>query len=229
MPAGFRCPGRECATAHFGARTIGALGHDVKLVPPAYVKPFVKRQKNDAADAEAIAEAASRPTMRFVEPELVSIDAVIEALIADDAVLSRRRQVLMSIPGLGAITIYALLADIPELGSMEEGQAAALAGLAPMTQQSGKWSGRSAIRGGRAMLRQALYMPALVAMRFNPDLKRVYDRLATKGKHAKIAITLPLCESSSSSPTRCFATIASGPQKRLDHNGYSRSHLAKAL
>ena len=58
-----------CATAHYWAREVGALGHIVRLVPPAYVKPFVKRQKNDAADAEAIAEAASRPTMRFVEPK----------------------------------------------------------------------------------------------------------------------------------------------------------------
>lgn len=58
-----------CATAHYWAREIGALGHTVRLIPPAYVKPFVKRQKNDAADAEAIAEAASRPTMRFVEPK----------------------------------------------------------------------------------------------------------------------------------------------------------------
>ncbi len=56
-----------CATAHFWAREISTLGHEVRLVPPAYVKPFVKRQKNDAA--EAIAEAASRPTMRFVEPK----------------------------------------------------------------------------------------------------------------------------------------------------------------
>jgi transposase len=55
-----------CASSHYWAREIGALGHDVKLIAPAYVKPFVKRQKNDAADAEAIAEAASRPTMRFV-------------------------------------------------------------------------------------------------------------------------------------------------------------------
>lgn len=58
-----------CATAHYWARQISCLGHDIRLVPPAYVKPFVKRQKNDAADAEAIAEAASRPTMRFVEPK----------------------------------------------------------------------------------------------------------------------------------------------------------------
>jgi transposase len=55
-----------CAGAHYWARELGALGHTVRLIPPAYVKPFVKRQKNDAADAEAICEAAQRPTMRFV-------------------------------------------------------------------------------------------------------------------------------------------------------------------
>jgi transposase len=55
-----------CASAHHRGRVIGDPGHEVRLIPPAYVKPFVKRQKNDMADAEAIAEAASRPTMRFV-------------------------------------------------------------------------------------------------------------------------------------------------------------------
>ena len=55
-----------CASAHHWDRAFGELGHEAKLIPPVYVKPFVKRQKNDAADAEAICEAASRPTMRFV-------------------------------------------------------------------------------------------------------------------------------------------------------------------
>ena len=55
-----------CAGAHHWGRELQRLGHQVRLIPPAYVKPFVKRQKNDAADAEAICEAAQRPTMRFV-------------------------------------------------------------------------------------------------------------------------------------------------------------------
>nr|WP_269448814.1 transposase [Komagataeibacter medellinensis] len=96
---------------------------------------------------------------------------------------------LVSIPGLGTVTTHALLADMPELGMMREGQAASLAGMAPIARQSGAWRGRSFIQGGRATVRQALYMPAIVAMRFNPELKRVYDRLIAKGKHARIAIT----------------------------------------
>ena len=56
-----------CATAHYWARTLADLGHEVRLIAPKFVKPYVKNQKNDMADAEAIVEAASRPTMRFVE------------------------------------------------------------------------------------------------------------------------------------------------------------------
>lgn len=58
-----------CGSAHYWAREMAGLGHEPKLIAPHYVKPFIKRQKNDAADAEAIVEAAQRPTMRFVEPK----------------------------------------------------------------------------------------------------------------------------------------------------------------
>jgi transposase len=61
-----------CGSAHYWAREIGMLGHAVRLIPPAYVKPFVKRQKNNATDAEAICEAAQRPTMRVVAPSVVA-------------------------------------------------------------------------------------------------------------------------------------------------------------
>ncbi|HEX8484246.1 transposase, partial [Sphingomonas sp.] len=72
---------------------------------------------------------------------------------------------------------------------LDNKQAASLAGLAPVARQSGQWKGKSFIRGGRANVRQALYMPALVAARFNPDLKAKYQQLVGAGKPAKIAIT----------------------------------------
>ena len=58
-----------CGGGHYWAREISSLGHQTRLIPPSYVKPFVKRQKNDAADAEAICEAVQRPTMRFIQPK----------------------------------------------------------------------------------------------------------------------------------------------------------------
>ncbi len=78
---------------------------------------------------------------------------------------------------------------MPELGTLENKQAASLAGLAPVARQSGQWKGKSFIRGDRANVRQALYMPALVAARFNPDLKDKYQQLIEQGKPAKVAIT----------------------------------------
>ena len=69
-----------CASAHYWAREIAAVGHDTRLIPPAYVKPFVKRQKNDMADAEAICEAAQRPTMRFVTPKSAEAQGALHRL-----------------------------------------------------------------------------------------------------------------------------------------------------
>jgi transposase len=81
----------------------------------------------------------------------------------------------------------AILAEIPELGCPEPGAAASLGGLAPMTRQSGSWTGRAATRGGRAGLRRALHMAARSASRFNPDLKAVSDRLVDAGKPGRVA------------------------------------------
>ena len=78
---------------------------------------------------------------------------------------------------------------MPELGTLEGKQAASLAGLAPISRQSGKWQGKERIQGGRAFLRRAISMPALVATRYNPDLKAKYDQLICAGKPGKVAIT----------------------------------------
>jgi transposase len=118
-----------------------------------------------------------------------ALDAEIASIIAPDPALARHHAILISIDGVGALTAKQLVATVPELGTLENKQAASLAGLAPVARQSGQWKGKSFIRGGRANVRQAFYMPALVAARFNPDLKAKYQQLIAAGKPAKVAIT----------------------------------------
>ncbi len=88
-----------CGSSHHWAREIGRLGHAVRLIPPAYVKPFVKRQKNDAADAEAICEAAQRPTMRFVAPKSEQTQAAALVFRARDLLVGQRTQIINALRG----------------------------------------------------------------------------------------------------------------------------------
>ena len=88
-----------CASAHYWAREIGALGHETRLIPPAYVKPFVKRQKNDMADAEAICEAAQRPTMRFVKPKSAEAQGAAVVFRTRDLLVRQRTQLINALRG----------------------------------------------------------------------------------------------------------------------------------
>src|ERR1700761_293074 len=126
--------------------------------------------------------------LKQIEAQIAEIDREQAALLAKQDTLKARFDILLSIPGLGAVSASAMLIDMPELGTMDAKKAASLGGLAPMTRQSGNWQGKSHIQGGRARLRQALYMPALVAIRFNPPLRATYLALRQAGKPAKVAI-----------------------------------------
>jgi transposase len=98
-------------------------------------------------------------------------------------------KILRSIPGIGAVCAATILIEMLEIGSMDRKQMASLPDLAPMTRQSGQWRGKSFIQGGRKVVRDALYMPALVAMRNNPDLRAKDQAMVKAGKPPKVALT----------------------------------------
>ncbi len=124
-----------------------------------------------------------------VARQLAALNTEIETRLSDTPEIARALDILHSIPGIGQVAAAAILIECPEIGSLQRKRAASLAGLAPMTRQSGKWRGKAFIQGGRKHLRDALYMPALVAARYNPDLSAKYQAMIKGGKPAKVALT----------------------------------------
>ena len=133
--------------------------------------------------------AQLRARLRQVGKQIEQLDIELRRRVAQDPGLARRYDILMSVPGIGPIAAIAMIVEMPELGAMTGKEAASLAGLAPITRESGKWKGRSRIGGGRGGLRTMLYMPALVSIRHNTELGQVYRTLSDAGKPAKVAIT----------------------------------------
>ncbi len=126
--------------------------------------------------------------LKALQAELSEIDKDIDDAVRGSPAWRQKEDLLASVPGIGPIIARTLIAELPELGTLDRRQVAALAGLAPWTRQSGKWRGKSFIGGGRAAVRTALFQGALVAARFNPPLKAFHQRLITAGKPKMVAI-----------------------------------------
>jgi transposase len=163
---------------------------DLHLAREALVKDRTAARNRAKSISLALIKRHNEARLKQIGQQLEAIDAAVLALIAEDPLLSDRLAILVSIPGVAAVTAAMLVTEMPELGTLDPKQAAALAGLAPIARQSGQWKGKAFVHGGRKQVRQALYMPALVAMRFNPDLKAKYDQLVEAGKAPKQAITV---------------------------------------
>ena len=110
------------------------------------------------------------------------------ALRSSDEQLKTKSEVMMQQKGVGPQTASTLLAHLPELGSLDRQQVAALAGMAPHANESGKWPGKRRIYGGRAQVRKAMYMAARSAARWCPVISEFYNRLRENGKSFKVAI-----------------------------------------
>lgn len=126
--------------------------------------------------------------VKALKRELTSLDGDIDAAVRGSPAWREKEDLLRSVPGIGPTIAHTLIAELPELGSLDRRQAAALVGLAPWTRQSGQWRGRSSIAGGRASVRSALFMAAMVASRHNPTLKAFRDRLVAAGKPKLVAL-----------------------------------------
>jgi len=161
---------------------------DLHVARAGLIKDRTRLRNRAQTQDIAVLKRQTKARLTQVERHVVELDAEIAALIAAGQTTARNRDILCSMPGIGTVTAAATLTLMPEIGTLERKQVASLAGLAPITRQSGQWQGKAFIGGGRKPLRDALYMPALVAMRFNPDLKAKYEHLRSAGKPAKVAI-----------------------------------------
>jgi transposase len=126
---------------------------------------------------------------RQVHDRVKKIDKKIERLIDSDDDLAGRRDLLLSVPGVGKTTAATLAAQLPELGKIDRCQISALVGVAPYNRESGKWRGKRSIFAGRAAVRSVLYMATITAIRCNPVISRFAQRLQEAGKLPKVVIT----------------------------------------
>ena len=154
-----------------------------------------RRQIIDMIGAEAQREKRATPRLKksiarlltALKKELSSVDTDIDDAVRGSPAWREKENLLASVPGIGSIIARTLIAELPELGTLDRKKIAALAGLAPFTRQSGQWRGKSFIGGGRKAVRTALFMGAMVAKRHNPVLKAFFDRLIDSGKPKMVA------------------------------------------
>lgn len=201
-----RATGRLAKSDTIDARMLAAMAQSLSLA----------RERNSDPEREALARAHKRRDQlvhmrqqertrltecddaalradiaahaQWLDAHIARWEAEIERLIAQSAALAQDARRLRSIAGIGPVASATLLALVPELGTLSPKKIAALAGLAPFNSDSGQFRGLRRIKGGRKRVRDALYMAAVTAARFNPRLKPLYRRLRAAGKPAKVAL-----------------------------------------
>lgn len=202
-----RAVGQEAKTDALDALILSRYGQQMKPSPTSAPTPgqmelkelvtrrhqiqdllIAEKNRAESHHMADVKEAASQ-LREFMEKQIAALDARIATFIEQEEGLKLKAARLRQLQGVGKATASGILAVLPELGSLTRGQIAALAGLAPRNRDSGAFSGRRTIGGGRSQVRRVLYMAALSASRMNPKLKPLYDRLVASGKPPKLALT----------------------------------------
>ncbi|WP_066959454.1 IS110 family transposase [Microbulbifer sp. Q7] len=138
---------------------------------------------------DGVLASTYRRLIKQLDKEVEWVDQKLNAAIEKESAWDEKKALLKSVPGVGDVLVHTLLGDLPELGTLNNKQIAALTGVAPMNRDSGKLRGKRRIRGGRSTVRVVLYMATVSATLCNPAIKAHYQNLVAQGKHKKVAIT----------------------------------------
>jgi len=150
---------------------------------------MITAEKNRLGTASKIVKPRIRAHINWLEKELNDVNRNLRQKVKDSPNWREKDELMQSVPGVGHNLSITILAELPELGTLNRKQIAALVGVAPLNRDSGTLRGKRTIWGGRATVRTALYMAALSAKRYNPVIRRFYERLLTAGKAKKVALT----------------------------------------
>lgn len=151
------------------------------------IQMIVTERQREKRAAKRTRKSIAR-LLKALEAELSDLDQDIDDAVRGSPAWREKEDLLASVPGVGPIIARTMLAELPELGTLDRRQIAALAGLAPWTRQSGQWRGKSFIGGGRTVVRTALFPGAMAAVRYNPTLKAFHQRLIAAGKPKMVAL-----------------------------------------
>jgi transposase len=152
------------------------------------IQMMVAEKNRLTASASERVRSRLEAHIRWLEKELGRIDRDLEEAIDESPTFKENEALLRSVPGVGPVLCRTLLAELPELGSLSPRELSALVGIAPLNRDSGIFRGRRGVWGGRARVREALYMAALIASRHNPAIEPFYKRLVAAGKPKKVAL-----------------------------------------
>lgn len=161
---------------------------DAVLTRRRQIVEMVTAESNRQSSASAKVAKQIRQHITWLEKRLDESNDDLDNMIRTSPLWQHRAEVMQSIPGVGRVTATMFLADLREIGTLSRREISALVGVCPYSRDSGSFRGRRTIWGGRARVRAALYMAAIVASRYNPVIKAFYEKLTRAGKAKKVAL-----------------------------------------
>jgi transposase len=159
------------------------------LARRSQLNEMITAEKNRMHHAHGPLYEHIKAHIEWMQNELLEMDSELKQFIQKSPIWLQKDNLLKSVPGIGPVLSWTLVANLPELGILDRRKIAALVGVAPFNRDSGKMRGKRSCWGGRANVRSALYMATLVATRHNPIIRTLYQRLCAAGKEKKVAIT----------------------------------------